>query len=149
MPDSLLFIGVARQQGYSAEAAHAALGAVRARLRAAGVAAQRFYIYRTGDGGVGGGEGGAGEPAGRVRLLLAFQSADEALAYAQGSGLGASPRLIGLTLSQALAAMIQRPAIGALLVADEGGGPAAPGTLPAGTRIERAALIELLVGVTP
>jgi hypothetical protein len=149
MPDSLLFIGVARQQGYSEEAAHAALAAVRARLDEAGVAVQRFYIFRTGDGGVGGGDPGPSEPAGRQRLLLAFQSADAALAFAQGAALGASPRLVALTISQLLAAMVQRPAIGALLVADEGEAPARPGQLPTGTRIERAALIELLAGVTP
>lgn len=88
MPDSLLFIGVARQQGYSEEAAHAALAAVRARLDEAGVAVQRFYIFRTGDGGVGGGDGAAGEAPSRPRRLLAFQSADSALAFAQGRAWG-------------------------------------------------------------
>jgi hypothetical protein len=148
MPDSLLFIGVARQQGYSEEAAFAALAAVRARLDEAGVAVRRFYIFRTGDGGVGGGDGGGGELSSRPRRLLAFQSADSALAFAQGAGLGASPRLIALTLSQILAALIQRPTIGALLVADETDAPPPPGGLPSGTRIERSALIELLAGVT-
>lgn len=148
MPDALHFIGIARQQGYSPGAAQAAFAAVRARLSAAGVVAQRFYIYRTGDGGVGGGDGAAiPSPSERPRLLLAFQSADDALAFAQGGGLGASPRLASLTLSQALAVLIQRPAIGAILIADESDGPARPGRLPSGTRIERDALVDLLANV--
>ncbi|NTU81738.1 MAG: hypothetical protein HGA45_20565 [Chloroflexales bacterium] len=149
MPDSILFIAVARQQGYSVQAAQAALAAVRARLAEGGVAARRFYIYRTGDGGVGGGEGPTGEALGRPRLLLAFQSADAALSFAQGAGLGKSPRLIALSLSQALAALIQRPVIGALLIAAEDDSAVALNTLPSGLRIERATLIDLLAGVTP
>lgn len=149
MTDTPLFIEVARQHGYSAEAAGAALAAVRARLDEAGARSGRLYIFRTGDGGVGAGEGGAGEAPSRRRRLLAFQSPDAALAFAQSVGLGPAPRLVGLTLGQALAALIQRPAIGALHVADEGGAPPAPGALPPGTRIERAALLELLAGVTP
>lgn len=149
MTDSLLFIDVVRRQGYSAEAAEAALAAVRARLREAGAGTSRLYIFRTGDGGVGGGEGAQAEAPSRRRILLAFQSADAALAFAQHVGLGAAPRLVGLTLGQALAALVQRPAIGALLVAGEGDPPPAPGMLPSGVRIERSALIELLAGVTP
>lgn len=148
MSDSLLFVGVARRHGYSVAAAQAALAAVRARLSEGGVVARRFYIFRTGAGGVGG-EPAPGESTGRQRLLLAFQSADAALAFAQGAGFGASPRLVTLTIGQLLAAMVQRPAIAALLVAHEGDAPARPGQLPPGTRIERAALIELLAGVTP
>lgn len=149
MPDSFHFIGVAQQQGYSAQAAQAALEAVRARLAEGGVAGERFYVYRTGDSGVGGGEGSSGETPSRARLLLAFQSADSALAFAQSVGLGASPRLIALSLSQALAALIQRPAIAALLIAAEDAEPAAANTLPHGLRLERATLIDLLAGVTP
>lgn len=148
MPDSLLFVDVARQHGYSVVAAQAALAAVHARLSEGGVSARRLYIFRTGDGGVGGADASPGEATGRPRLLLAFQSADTALAFAQGGGLGASPRLVTLSISQLLAAMVQRPAISALLVADEDDTPARPGHLPPGTRIERAALIELLAGVT-
>jgi hypothetical protein len=149
VPDSLLFIRVARQQGYSVAAAEAALAAVRERLQEAGATGRRLYIFRTGDGGVGGGDGSPGETPSRPRLLLAFQSADAALAFAQRAGLGSSPRLISLTLSQTLAALIQRPAIGALLVAHECEAPTLAQTLPPGTRIERSALIALLAGVTP
>lgn len=149
MTDAPLFIEVARQHGYSAEAAGAALAALRARLDEAGASSGRLYIFRTGDGGVGAGAGGPGEAPSRRRRLLAFQSPDAALAFAQSLGLGASPRLVGLSLGQALAALVQRPAIGALHIADEGDAPPAPGTLPPGVTIERAALLELLAGVTP
>ncbi len=147
MPDSLLFIGAARQQGYSAHAAQAALEAVYARLVERQVAVQRFYIYRTSDGG--GGEGQASESTMRQRVLLAFQSADTALAFAQSASLGSSPRLIALSLDQALAVLIQRPTISALLIAAEDDYTVAVNTLPSGLRIERASLIELLAGVTP
>jgi hypothetical protein len=147
MPDSPLFIEVARQQGYTAEAAYAALEAVRARLAALGLSATRFYIYRTGESGVAGG-GAAGSATGRPRVLLAFPSADAALAFAQHGGLGRSPRLIALSLSQALAALIQRPSIGALYLAEDGELMVEPGALPPGLRLERTALIELLDGVT-
>lgn len=149
MTDSLLFIDAARQQGYSDAAAHATLAAVHARLSEGGVTAGRFYIFRSGDGSDGGGETGPVGPAGRQRVLLAFQSADAALAFAQGGRIGAAPRLITLTIGQILAALVRRPAIGALLIADDSDAPARPGHLPPGTRIERAALIELLEGVTP
>lgn len=149
MPDSSHFIGVALRQGYSTRAAQSALAAVRARLAEGGVADQCFYIYRTSDSGLSGDKTPAGEAPGRARLLLAFQSADSALAFAQGAGLGASPRLVALSLSQALAALIQRPAIAALLIAAEDEERAAANNLPRGLRIERAALIELLAGVTP
>lgn len=148
-PDAQHFITSALQQGYSAAAAEAALAAVSGRLRAAGVGGRRLYIFRTGEGGAGGGEGAAGEAPSRPRMLLAFQSADAALAFAQRAGLGVAPRLVSLTLGQALAAIVQRPALAALLVADEAGAPAPQAGLPPGTRIERAALLELLAGVTP
>ncbi|MFV9503484.1 MAG: hypothetical protein AB4911_02845 [Oscillochloridaceae bacterium umkhey_bin13] len=145
MPDSLIFIGVARSQGYPPEAAVAALAAVRARLAEAQITTRRFYIYRTGDGGVGS-AGATSQSSGRPRLLLAFQSPDDALAFAQATGLGSSPRLVPLSLGQILAAIIQRPAIVALLIAESTLTPLIGG-LPPGLRIERAALIELLAGV--
>jgi len=147
MPDSLLFIVAARRHGYSDAAAEAALAAMRARLAERGLTARRLYCFRSG------GEPAAGEadPTGaaptRPRLLLAFQSADDALGFAQRRGLGTAPRLVTLSLAQALATLVQRPHIGALLVADDG--PPDQRGLPSGLRIERAALIELLAGVTP
>ena len=95
------------------------------------------------------GEATASETSARPRLLLAFQSADTALSFAQGAGLGNSPRLIALSLSQALAALIQRNTISALLIAAEDDPAITPHGLPSGLRIERATLIELLAGVTP
>lgn len=145
MPDSPLFIEVARQHGYSAEAAYAALESVRARLDAAGLNSARLYIYRTGASGA---SGALGATTGRPRVLLAFPSADAALAFAQRGGLGSSPRLIALSLSQALAALIQRPSIGALYLAQDDDSLPASGALPPGLRLARAALIELLDGVT-
>jgi len=149
MPDSLLFVSAARDQGYSVHAAQAALAAVLARLAEHGITVRRFYIYRTGEGAMGGGEATASETSARPRLLLAFQSADTALSFAQGAGLGNSPRLIALSLSQALAALIQRNTISALLIAAEDDPAITPTGLPSGLRIERATLIELLAGVTP
>jgi hypothetical protein len=147
MSESPLFIEVARQHGYSPEAAYTAMEGVQARLTAAGLPAVRLYIYRTG--GSSGAEGGGTATPGRPRLLLAFPSADVALAFAQHSGIGRSPRLIALSLNQALAALLQRPSIGALYVVAEGDHELAPGALPPGLRLERAALLELLAGVMP
>lgn len=145
MPDSLLFIGVARNAGYDPTSAAAALAAVRARLNDAEIMTRRFYIYRTGDSSS---EPGSTPPAKqtRPRLLLAFPSPDAALAFAQQRQFANSPRLMSLSLGQLLAALIQRPTIIALLVANETN-PDLEGGLPTGVRIERAALIELLAGV--
>jgi hypothetical protein len=141
MPESDHFIDVARAQGFRAEAAEAALAALRARLAARGVQTQRFYGYRTA--GDASGTAAGGGAAQRLRLLLVFQSADAALGFAQRNRLGRSPRLVALSLSQALAALLQRPAIQALLIADEPVEDASPG-LPPGLRLEREALIDLL-----
>jgi hypothetical protein len=141
-----LFIGVALQHGFSEGAAREALAAVAARLAGRGLTARRLFCFRSPAGGPGGGDGAAAPPA-RPRLLLAFQSADAALGFAQRSGLGAAPRLVTLSLEQALAALVQRPALGALLIAADEDADARG--LPAGLRIERATLLELLAGVAP
>ncbi|RRR76362.1 MAG: hypothetical protein EI684_03180 [Candidatus Viridilinea halotolerans] len=144
--ESPLFIEVAMQHGYSSEAAQAALDAVRARLVAAGLAPTRLYIYRSSEGGLTGSGASEPPPSRRPRLLLAFSSADAALAFAQRGGISRSPRLIALSLSQALAAMLQRPSIGALYLATEGDDVITPGTLPPGWRLERTELLALLDG---
>ncbi|MEI7772689.1 MAG: hypothetical protein WCI67_22045, partial [Chloroflexales bacterium] len=77
------------------------------------------------------------------RVLLAFASADAALSFAQSAGLGAAPRLAAMGLGQLLSALIQRPIISALLLADDGASSPATG-LPDGLRIERAALLDQL-----
>ncbi|PDW01646.1 hypothetical protein [Candidatus Viridilinea mediisalina] len=146
MVESPLFIEVARQHGYSAEAAHAALEAVRAHLVAAGLVPTRLYIYRSSDGGLTGAGSLGAPPLSRPRVLLAFSSADAALAFAQRGGISRSPRLVALSLSQALATVLQRPSIAALYLAAEGDYLISPGTLPPGLRIERSDLFQLLDG---
>jgi hypothetical protein len=136
------FIEAAREHGFDAAASEAALAAVVVRLTEGGVAAGRLYCFRN----AGGAGDGSANPAAlaRPRLLLAFSSADAALGFAQGRGLGRSPRLVTLSLAQALATMLQRPAIGVLLVAmDE---PAERSGLPPGVRVERDELLRLLAG---
>ncbi len=141
MSEGNRFIDVACAQGFSAEAAEAALAALQARLAERGVQPRQFYGYRTA-GDASGATAGSGE-ARRPRLLLVFQSADAALGFAQRNRLGRSPRLVALSLSQALAALLQRPTIQALLIADEPVEEDTPG-LPPGLRLEREALIDLL-----
>lgn len=141
-----LFVSAAAGQGFGAEAAGAALAAVEARLAQRGMVVRRLFCFRTA--GPPAGAPGAGSDApSRPRLLLAFPDADDALGFAQSRGLGASPRLTTLSLDQALATLLERPAIGALLIA---GGEAEPRPradgLPAGVRVERAELLALLAG---
>jgi hypothetical protein len=146
MSHATLFIGVAQQQGYSAEAAQAALTQTVERLRERGdPVPTSFFIYRAG---VGAGEG-SGSSTARPRTLLAFRSADTALVFAQRSGLARSPRLLSLSLPQLLAVLVQRPTIGTLVLADEIDATLGANTLPPGFRLERSALIELLQKGTP
>lgn len=135
-------IAAAREHGFDAVASEAALAAVVVRLAERGVVAGRLYCFRSA-GGAGEGAANPAAPA-RPRLLLAFPSADAALGFAQRRGLGRSPRLVTLSLAQALATLLQRPAIGAMLVAvDElADGPG----LPPGVRVERDELLRLLAG---
>ena len=103
----------------------------------------QFYVFWTSSGG----RGGAGSGA-RARTLLAFRTPDAALAFAQRNRLASAaerPRLRRLTLLQLCHAMLQEPAIGALIIAGEGDDqPAAPGQMPPGTRLERAELVRRL-----
>jgi hypothetical protein len=140
------FIAVAQQHGYGEAAARETLATIAGRLAEHRLTARRLFCFRSGGAGAGG-DGASAPPPARPRLLLAFQSADAALGFAQRSGLGAAPRLVSLSLEQALAALVQRPALGALLIADDS--ETTLRGLPAGLRIERAALIELLAGVAP
>lgn len=144
--DSLLFIEAARNQGYSAAAAEAALDAVHALATGGRPMERRYFCFRSGGGSLGAGAGS--DPQARPRVLLLFPSADEALSFAQRSGLGAAPRLMALSLGQALTVLLQRPAIGALLITAEGAAAIGPGRqgLPAGVRVERTDLLALLAG---
>jgi hypothetical protein len=146
MPDPSLFIGVAQQHGFGEAAAQGALATVAGWLVEHGLTARRLFCFRSG-GRAAGADDGAAQPPARPRLVLAFQSADAALSFAQRSGLGAAPRLVSLSLEQALSALVQRPALGALLLADDS--ETIVRGLPAGLRIERAALLELLARGAP
>jgi hypothetical protein len=142
MDDAQIFITVASQSGYGAAAAAAALAWARNRLSIGGTVPSRLYIFR----GASNSSEGTGQdpsPPSRPRVLLAFASADAALGFAQASGLASAPRLAAMSIEQLLTALIQRPMIRALLVADDGDSPPEAG-LPAGLRIERAALLDQL-----
>ncbi len=143
MSDNTIFLETALQYGYNLGAASAALAVVLARLEAASVPERRFYLYRT-PRGVEQGIDPTTTPGERPRHLLAFQSADTALAFAQQRGLGISPRLVNLELEQLLAVLIQRPAITTLIVVDETA-PIPTEGLPAGVRIERTTLLAMLI----
>jgi hypothetical protein len=141
--EAQIFVALASSQGFAAATAEAALAAVTARLAGRGEAPRRYFCFRSAGGG-----GRAGGPApARPRVLLLFPSADDALGFAQGRGIARSPRLMTLSLAQALAALLQRPAIGALLVADRAADGATEGGaagLPPGLRLERAELLAML-----
>lgn len=144
MQDSNIFREVVQQYGFSAGRAQVALETITTQLRARGHTTHRpFYIYRTGGSSL---EGAAAAGAARPRTLLAFATADSALLFVQRNALSPTPRLLRLPLAQLLAVLVQRPAIGALLVADEPIEALAPGELPAGLRLERALLLDLLKG---
>jgi hypothetical protein len=102
-----------------------------------------FYIFWTS----GRGQGGGGD-AGRTRRLLAFHTPDAALTFAQRNGLADAterPRLRHLTLLHLCHAMLQEPAITALIVAAEDEEqPIAAGQIPTGMRLERAELVRRL-----
>lgn len=141
MDDLQQFMAIAGQAGYRPEAAAAALIWAREQLDRDGLLFQVLYIFRSARDGAS--SGAAQSVPVRPRVLLAFRSADAALSFAQATGLGAAPRLAALGLGQLLAALIQRPAIGTLLVASDGEDALRAG-LPDGTRIERAALLDQL-----
>lgn len=146
MTDSSAFIAVAQQHGFGEAAARGALATIAGRLAEHRLTARRLFCFRSGSSSRND-DGPPASPPARPRLLLAFQSADAALGFAQRSGLGAAPRLVSLSLEQALAALVQRPALEALLIADDS--ETIVRGLPTGLRIERAALIELLAGTSP
>lgn len=147
MLDVAFFIEIAQQQGYGMRQAQRVLSQITAQLRSRcnsngfGMPIA-YYIFRTGGEGGEGGEGGGG--SGRPRILLAFPSADAALGFAQINHLGAAPRLIQLSIARLLAILIQRPAIPALLFADEPEESFTVNTLPQGLRLERSTLLDLL-----
>jgi hypothetical protein len=121
----------------------AALRALVAELSAQAGAAW-FYVFWTPE------RGGASGNSGRERMLVAFRSPDAALAFAQRNKLAGDerPRLRRLSLAQLVQATLRKPAIVALLLADEES-EALPGRLPHGVRTERAELLRRLAEPSP
>jgi len=148
MSDSDIFLHIARQQGFSAPRARLALHAAQHQLADRGYVQRRyFYIYRTSPQGTVGGASSSERP----RRVLAFATADTALAFAQHNYLRPTPRLLRPTprllrasLGQLLAVLVQRPAIQSLLFVSEPLDIRTPGTLPAGFSLERAAVVHML-----
>jgi hypothetical protein len=125
---------IADEYGATPEALRALLASLRAR-----VGADYFYIYWTASEGA--------KPAGkrRQRTLLAFLTADAALAFAQRNQLQATeqPRLRRLSLLQLVQATLREPAISAILFAADHGEPPL-GHLPPGEQVDRASLLRSL-----
>jgi hypothetical protein len=140
MNDTNIFLLVAQQQGFSAPRARVALQAAQRHLADRGYAQRRhFYIYRTSPQGAVGGASGE-----RPRRVLAFATADTALAFAQHNHLRPTPRLLRTSLDQLLAVLVQRPTIQTVLFVAEPLHIRTPGTLPAGFSLERAAIVHML-----
>ncbi len=126
---------LASAYGATSEALRALLASVRSQA-----GADHFYIYWT--------SGGGAAPPGeqRQRTLLAFPTADAALAFAQRNLLHSAerPRLRRLSILQLIQATLRKPAIAAILFATEQEDQLPPGQFPAGVRVERADLLRLL-----
>jgi hypothetical protein len=126
---------LAGEYGATAEALHAMLVSLRAQ-----VGADYFYVYWTSSDGA--------KPAGqlRQRTLLAFLTADAAVAFAQRNRLYATerPRLRRLSLLQLVQATLRASAITAILFATEHSDQPPPGRLPPGARVDRASLLRSL-----
>jgi hypothetical protein len=122
-------------QSADAEAVRALLASLREQL-----GADSFYVFWI--------SRGATRPpgGGRQRTLLAFLTADAALAFAQRNRLIADrPRLRRLSLLQLVLATLREPAILAILfVADREEQEPLAGQLPQGVRIARADLLRSL-----
>jgi hypothetical protein len=105
------------------------------------VGANHFYVFWT--------AGGATQAPGarRERILLAFQTPDAALAFAQHNRLQNvdRPRLRRLELIQLVGAALRAPAIVAILFVGEEDHPTLlVGQLPAGIRVARDELLRSL-----
>ncbi len=144
MDDAQLFIMAAQHAGFGAEAAAATLAWARGYLGDAGQPGQRLYIFRSSSNGTGTGELSSATPPARPRTLLAFRNADTALSFAQKAGLGRAPRLASMGIGHLLAALVQRPSITTLIVADDDDDITLHAGLPVGVRIERSALLDQL-----
>jgi hypothetical protein len=141
MNDDDIFLLIAQQHGFAKPRARTALHAAHRQLAERGYSQRRhFYLYRTSPpGAVGGASSGE-----RPRRVLAFATADTALAFAQHNQLRPTPRLLRASLGQLLAVLVQRPTIQMVLFVAEPLSIRAPGTLPAGFALERAAVVHML-----
>lgn len=144
--DVAFFISVAQHHGHPQHTAQRAYHTIIQQLRNrqgdhGTILPNAYYLYRTG--GDGGGDESR-EGTQRTRTLVAFPSADAALAFAQLNHLGPTPRLVQLSIARLLALLVQRPAILALIFADEPDETFRANTLPLGLRLERTMLLDLL-----
>jgi hypothetical protein len=138
-----VFILAAARLGHTAESARVAFSQVVAALANYELAAgASLFVFRNVEST--GGDGGAKPVPPRERRIVAFASADSALAFAQRNGLGPGARLQRLRIEQLLAVMLERPSIVTLLVVDEECELPPRGTLPTGVRLERGTLVAWL-----
>jgi hypothetical protein len=127
---------LADEHGADAVAVRELLATLRER-----VGADHFYVFWT--------AGGAAQAPGarRERTLLAFQTPDAALAFAQRNRLQNvdRPRLRRLELIQLVGAALRTSAIVAILFVGEEDHPTLPvGQLPPGVRVARDELLRSL-----
>lgn len=126
----------ADEHGADTEAVRQLLAALRERS-----GANHFYVFWA--------AGGASKSSGarRERTLLAFQTPDAALAFAQRNKLQdtGQPRLRRLELIQLVGVVLRAPAIIAILFVTDEDDPELPaGRLPIGVRVERDELLQSL-----
>lgn len=139
------FLGIALKEGFNLHRARATYKAVEARLAGMGYHANNcYYIYRIGNKQTQVGQGASTE---RPRVLVAFSSPDAALAFAQRNRFRPTPRLHTLHLAHLLAAMLQSPAISALLIAEEHAEIEPDTQIPTVFRLNRTDLVDMLRGV--
>jgi hypothetical protein len=136
-----IFLLVAQQHGFTKPRARAALHTARSTLADQGYTQRgHFYIYRTSPQGA----VGSASSSARPRRVLAFTTADTALAFAQHNQLRPTPRLLRASLGQLLAVLVQRPTIQTVLFVAEPLSIQTPGALPAGFSLARAAVVHML-----
>lgn len=147
MSANATFLEIARQHGYTPQAASNVFDIVRARVERVGYLVQTtFYVYRSNTKRAPEGSSTTHDyhTPERQRWLLVFSSPDSALAYAQRHRLRPTPRLHALTLAQLLAVMLQQSTIQALIFTEEGA-PLAPDIpVPTVFRLNRFELLDLL-----
>jgi hypothetical protein len=127
---------LADEHGADAAAVRELLAALRKRA-----GADHFYVFWAA------GSAAKSGAARRERTLLAFQTPDAALAFAQRNKLHdtGQPRLRRLELIQLVGAALRAPTIIAILfVADEGDPKLPVGRLPPGLRVARDELLQSL-----